>query len=71
MRSPMSLLRPRLQRTSAAASAWLQQRATLEGLEVRDSTWDEWLAAEQAAMLQREAVLLESGTGPMRRLMQQ
>ncbi len=24
------------------------QRATLEGLEVRDSTWDEWMAAEAA-----------------------
>jgi hypothetical protein len=24
------------------------QRASLEGLEVRDSTWDEWMAAEAA-----------------------
>lgn len=31
-------------RTPVSASS--TQRATLDGLEVRDSSWDEWVAAE-------------------------
>jgi hypothetical protein len=35
-------------RSAAGQSAWLEQRASLEGLEVRDSTWDEWMACSEA-----------------------
>lgn len=42
--APRSSLLPR--RTNGDLNA--QLRASLEGLEVRDSTWDEWLACQQA-----------------------
>lgn len=49
-----SLFTPRRLFSTPAASARPSvpavnlQRATLDGLEVRDSTWDEWMAAEAA-----------------------
>lgn len=46
MRSPL----PSLQRPPSrqpVANWQLQQRATLEGLEVSDSTWEEWVACAE------------------------
>jgi hypothetical protein len=67
----MAFVRSRPSRPAAAASGWLQQRATLEGLEVQDSSWDEWVAAEQAALERQQRRVEDSGTGPLRRLMKQ
>jgi hypothetical protein len=71
MRLPFSSPRPRVPRSTAAGATTPQQRATLDGLEVRDSSWDEWVACEQAEAQQRKADLLEAGEGPLRRLMKQ
>ncbi len=42
-RSPLAALPRR-----GGSDASQQLRASLEGLEVRDSTWDEWLACQHA-----------------------
>ncbi len=57
--------------SSAAHAAFSQQRATLEGLEVQDSDWDEWVKCEQMATAGQQDALLDQGEGPLRRLMKQ
>lgn len=68
MRFPFSPQRPRAPRATVQGASQPQQRATLDGLEVRDSSWDEWVAAELAEAEQRKAQLHDAGEGPLRRL---
>ena len=45
---------PELRATPRRAEPLNQLRAGLEGLEVSDSSWDEWVAAELAELAERD-----------------
>lgn len=46
--TPTAPRSPLLPRRTSSDIVNTQLRASLDGLEVRDSTWDEWLACQQA-----------------------
>lgn len=46
--TPSAPRSPLLTRRTSSDIVNAQLRASLDGLEVRDSTWDEWLACQQA-----------------------